>query len=213
MRFIENNEKQKMKIKRKKITVENDDVDCDGLLGFDESTTGFNASNNNNNSTNASYVANNTPQYFRWTPESTKMMLTMRFNMETHFSQRLRQKKDLWNEIASEMGRLGDYSITGEACDLKFRNMLQTFKKNRIKEDRGMNDLIIWEYYTLFKEAMRNTGAHNDSDASVNEQLIPSMLCESLVYNGDDTNNEMPQSCTVDKATTVTADGVNPKKY
>uniref|UniRef100_A0A034VBB5 Myb/SANT-like DNA-binding domain-containing protein n=1 Tax=Bactrocera dorsalis TaxID=27457 RepID=A0A034VBB5_BACDO len=125
----------------------------------------------------------------RWTPECTRVMLQLRFERQLEFQQRIRQKKELWSEIATEMRRQGlcDFSLTAEVCDLKYRNMLQTYKKNRLKEDSGMQSLIAWEYYDIFKEALT---ASDDLDAyqEGQERVVPSLFCESVceVTNEDE---------------------------
>ncbi|XP_017483041.1 PREDICTED: uncharacterized protein LOC108371930 [Rhagoletis zephyria] len=123
----------------------------------------------------------------RWTPECTRLMLQMRFERQLEFQQRLRQKKELWSEIATEMRRQGlcDSSLTAEACDLKYRNMLQTYKKNRLKEDSGLQSLIAWEYYELFKEALT---AGDDLEAAQvgQDRVVPSLLCESVCEAGNE---------------------------
>ncbi|XP_053962414.1 uncharacterized protein LOC128865989 [Anastrepha ludens] len=123
----------------------------------------------------------------RWTPECTRVMLQLRFERQLEFQQRIRQKKELWSEIATEMRRQGlcDFSLTAEVCDLKYRNMLQTYKKNRIKEDSGMQSLIAWEYYELFKDALT---AVDELDAAQEgqERVVPSLLCESVCEAGNE---------------------------
>ncbi|XP_067630232.1 uncharacterized protein [Eurosta solidaginis] len=123
----------------------------------------------------------------RWTPECTRVMLQLRFERQVEFQQRIRQKKELWSEIAAEMRRQGlcDFSITAEVCDLKYRNMLQTYKKNRLKEDSGMHSLIAWEYYELFKIAL-TAAEEMEAGQEGNERVVPSLLCESVCVEGSE---------------------------
>uniref|UniRef100_A0A0A1WQ95 Trihelix transcription factor GT-4 n=1 Tax=Zeugodacus cucurbitae TaxID=28588 RepID=A0A0A1WQ95_ZEUCU len=143
----------------------------------------------------------------RWTPECTRVMLQLRFERQLEFQQRIRQKKELWSEIATEMRRQGlcDFSLTAEVCDLKYRNMLQTYKKNRLKEDSGMQSLIAWEYYDIFKEALT---ASEDLDAyqEGQERVVPSLFCESVceVTNEDELwsdTNEIESKLTLEEST------------
>lgn len=147
----------------------------------------------------------------RWTPECTRVMLQLRFERQLEFQQRIRQKKELWSEIATEMRRQGlcDFSLTAEVCDLKYRNMLQTYKKNRLKEDSGMQSLIAWEYYDIFKEALT---ASEDLDAyqEGQERVVPSLFCESVceVTNEDEIWSEANET---DSKLTLGESAVNVK--
>ncbi|XP_014096813.3 uncharacterized protein [Bactrocera oleae] len=147
----------------------------------------------------------------RWTPECTRVMLQLRFERQLEFQQRIRQKKELWSEIATEMRRQGlcDFSLTAEVCDLKYRNMLQTYKKNRLKEDSGMQSLIAWEYYDIFKEALT---ASDDLDAyqEGHERVVPSLFCESVceVTNEDEIWSEANET---DSKLTLGESAVNVK--
>ncbi|CAD7014780.1 uncharacterized protein LOC101449962 isoform X2 [Ceratitis capitata] len=140
----------------------------------------------------------------RWTPECTRVMLQLRFERQIEFQQRIRQKKELWSEIATEMRRQGlcDFSLTAEVCDLKYRNMLQTYKKNRLKEDSGMHSLIAWEYYDLFKEGLTLS---DDLDVQEGQRrVVPLLLCESVcdVSNEDvwSASNELDSKISIMEA-------------
>lgn len=87
---------------------------------------------------------------FKWTHESTKLLLDIRLNKEKDFNRPLCKKKKLWTSVAEEMQKIGHYMVTGEMCDIKYRNLLATYKTNKKKKEQSGESSITWEYFNQF---------------------------------------------------------------
>ncbi|KAJ8960114.1 hypothetical protein NQ314_006095 [Rhamnusium bicolor] len=87
---------------------------------------------------------------FKWTPETTKLLLDLRLSREKEFNQPQCKKKNLWNAIAEEMCQSGYCNLTSDMCDVKYRNLLATYKSNKRKKEQSGESAITWEYFTQF---------------------------------------------------------------
>lgn len=63
------------------------------------------------------------------------------------------------------------FSVSDQNCVLKFRNLMQTYKANKLKEESGRSESIHWEYYETFKNAFESL---NSDQCSLNGKHLVS---------------------------------------
>lgn len=90
---------------------------------------------------------------FQWSSRSIKFLINNRLQYEGKFTRPNCKKRKLWGSIASEMAKEG-YEVSGEICDAKYRNLLQTYRKNKKKQSSTGESSITWEYFSTFDEVL-----------------------------------------------------------
>lgn len=109
---------------------------------------------------------------FKWSDSSIKLLLNCRLGQEAKFNMPLCKKSKLWDQIATEMKKVGDYNVSGNDCNNKYRNLLTTYRHNKDKRLKLTGESkITWEYFNLFDETL---GAKQSSTPS------QSLLCTAL---------------------------------
>lgn len=97
---------------------------------------------------------------FVWTLQATWHLVHIRLEMDQLFDQPVCKKKKLW-EIVSEktnakLRESGNSDVTVKAyeCDLKWRNMLATYRKNAERAKRLGESSVHWEFYKAMHEVL-----------------------------------------------------------
>lgn len=89
---------------------------------------------------------------FVWSSASIRLLLSIRIGMEKEFSNPKCTKKKLWGKVAAQITKSGGYSITSSLCDSKFRNLMVTYKKNKLKKGTSGESAVHWEYFTILDD-------------------------------------------------------------
>lgn len=98
------------------------------------------------------------------------------------------KKSKLWNQIATEMKKVGNYNLSGNNCNNKYRNLLSTYQRNKDKKLKLTGESqITWEYFNVFDETL---GTKQSSAPS------PSLLYTALENNSQNAA-ENPQELPV----------------
>ncbi|XP_038140578.1 uncharacterized protein si:dkey-66i24.7 [Cyprinodon tularosa] len=90
---------------------------------------------------------------FIWTLQATWHLVNTRLEMDQAFDQPVCKKKKLWEVVAEKVNaklkRSGITDITVKAyeCDLKWRNMLATYRKNTDRARRLGVASVHWEFF------------------------------------------------------------------
>ncbi|KAJ4438728.1 hypothetical protein ANN_14677 [Periplaneta americana] len=79
-------------------------------------------------------VSDSSDSALKWTHNLTKLLLNKRLENELSFNRLTCKKEKLWNDIAQEISKATTVSISGEACDIKYRNLLATYRANKKKQ-------------------------------------------------------------------------------
>lgn len=95
-------------------------------------------------------------QKFKWTDKSIKLLITLRFKRDGKFIKPNCKKNKLWTQLAKDMFDKGRYHVSGLECDQKFRNLMQTFKKNKNKQKTSGESSIVWPYFKVFNDFFGN---------------------------------------------------------
>ena len=74
----------------------------------------------------------------KWTNDLIKLLLSKRLELEWAFNRPTCKKKKLWRDIGEEISKLTDISVSGEACDIKYRNLLATYRINKKKNNQRL---------------------------------------------------------------------------
>ncbi|XP_076121786.1 uncharacterized protein LOC143102208 [Alosa pseudoharengus] len=95
---------------------------------------------------------------FVWTLQATWQLVNTRLEMDQEFDQPVCKKKKLWETVAervtSKLQAAGNLDVAVKAyeCDLKWRNMLATYRKNTERAKRLGAQSVHWEFF----KAMHN---------------------------------------------------------
>ncbi|XP_059383392.1 uncharacterized protein LOC132117959 [Carassius carassius] len=97
---------------------------------------------------------------FVWTLQATWHLVHVRLDMDPEFDQPVVKKKKLWETVAervtaklrAEEGT--DVSVKAFECDLKWRNMLATYRKNAERAKRLGSNSVHWEFFKEMHEVL-----------------------------------------------------------
>ncbi|KAJ4438912.1 hypothetical protein ANN_14866 [Periplaneta americana] len=117
-------------------------------------------------------VSDSSDAALKWTHNLTKLLLNKRLENESSFNRPTCKKKKLWNDIAHEISKATTVSISGEACDIKYRNLLATYRANKKKQTKTGEGSINWEYFSIMDEVL----GHKASSSPQTELLGGSMM-------------------------------------
>ncbi|XP_061556927.1 uncharacterized protein si:dkey-66i24.7 isoform X2 [Phycodurus eques] len=109
---------------------------------------------------------------FIWTVQATWHLINTRLEMDQAFEQPVCKKKKLWETVAErvnarlreEAREAADVGVKAHECDLKWRNMLNTYRKNAERAKRLGDAAVHWEFFgamrrVLGREAQARRGA------------------------------------------------------
>ncbi|CAG07216.1 unnamed protein product [Tetraodon nigroviridis] len=97
---------------------------------------------------------------FIWTLQATWHLVNTRLEMDQAFEQPVCKKKKLWEMVAEKVNaRLRDSGVTevtvkAYECDLKWRNMLATYRKNSERAKRLGVSSVHWEFFKAMHEVL-----------------------------------------------------------
>lgn len=89
---------------------------------------------------------------FKWNEKSVRVLLMLRFQRDEEFNRPSCRKIKLWEQVAKEMQNNG-FIVNGHSCDSKYRNLLATYRKNKIKQQTSDESVVIsWEFFEFMDE-------------------------------------------------------------
>ncbi|KAK2829767.1 hypothetical protein Q7C36_017757 [Tachysurus vachellii] len=97
---------------------------------------------------------------FVWTLQATWHLVRVRLDMEAEFDQPVCKKKRLWEGVAEQVtARLraegyADVPVRAFECDLKWRNMLATYRKNAERAKRLGVHAVHWEFFRAMDQVL-----------------------------------------------------------
>lgn len=97
---------------------------------------------------------------FVWTLQATWQLAHTRLEMDQAFDQPVCKKKKLWETVAervtAKLRAAGNPDVTVKAyeCDLKWRNMLATYRKNTERAKRLGVGSVHWEFFKAMHEVL-----------------------------------------------------------
>lgn len=97
---------------------------------------------------------------FVWTVQATWHLVRVRLEMDQEFNQPVCKKKKLWETVAervtAKLRAEGYHDIPVKAfeCDLKWRNMLATYRKNSARARRLGTHSVHWEFFGPMHEVL-----------------------------------------------------------
>uniref|UniRef100_A0A1A7XFP7 Myb/SANT-like DNA-binding domain n=2 Tax=Iconisemion striatum TaxID=60296 RepID=A0A1A7XFP7_9TELE len=97
---------------------------------------------------------------FLWTLQATWHLVKTRLGMDQAFDQPVCKKKKLWELVAEKVNAkllesgLTDISVKAYECDLKWRNMLATYRKNTERAKRLGVTSVHWEFFKAMHEVL-----------------------------------------------------------
>ncbi|XP_029945961.1 uncharacterized protein LOC115387399 [Salarias fasciatus] len=100
---------------------------------------------------------------FIWTQEATWHLVNTRLEMDQAFDQPVCKKKKLWEMVAEKVNlklresEVTDFTVKAYECDLKWRNMLATYRKNAERAKRLGAASVHWEFFKAMHEVLGKT--------------------------------------------------------
>ncbi|XP_068606023.1 uncharacterized protein si:dkey-66i24.7 [Brachionichthys hirsutus] len=97
---------------------------------------------------------------FLWTLQATWLLVDTRLEMDPAFDQPVCKKKKLWAVVAEKLNaKLRGSEVAGVTakayeCDLKWRNMLATYRKNSERAKRLGDASVHWEFYKAMNSVL-----------------------------------------------------------
>lgn len=90
---------------------------------------------------------------FIWTLQATWHLVNIRLEMDQTFDQPVCKKKKLWEMVAERVNAklresdVTDVSVKAYECDLKWRNVLATYRRNAERAKRLGAASVHWEFF------------------------------------------------------------------
>lgn len=112
-----------------------------------------------------------------WDQDHIKQMLTLYQQNLERFRNPKTKKKNVWQDIASEVGKGPD------SCDKKFRNLKQTYIRLVKKKNTGGELAVKWPYFTLFDKIFNENGEYNQEIQQKIEESSESVAKALLTLN------------------------------
>lgn len=117
----------------------------------------------------------------KWSSDGIKLLLDLRLGKECLFDRPACKKKKLWDKISGEMKEIGQYNISGNECNNKYRNLLQTYRQNKEKRLKKTGESkVTWEFFDTFDSVLGS----KSSSAPPKKMLSTSI--EELSNDDDD---------------------------
>ncbi|KAK2833069.1 hypothetical protein Q5P01_016958 [Channa striata] len=97
---------------------------------------------------------------FIWTLQATWHLVNTRLEMDQAFDQPVCKKKKLWEMVAEKVNaklresEVTDITVKAYECDLKWRNMLATYRKNAERAKRLGAASVHWEFFKAMHEVL-----------------------------------------------------------
>ncbi|XP_053299105.1 uncharacterized protein si:dkey-66i24.7 [Pleuronectes platessa] len=97
---------------------------------------------------------------FIWTMQATWHLINTRLEMDQDFDQPVCKKKKLWEMVAEKLNaklresEVTDVTVKAYECDLKWRNMLATYRKNAERAKRLGEARVHWEFFKAMHEVL-----------------------------------------------------------
>lgn len=97
---------------------------------------------------------------FVWTLQATWHLVHVRLDMDQEFDQPVCKKKKLWETVADRVTAklradgCTDVPVKAFECDLKWRNMLATYRKNAERAKRLGTNSVHWEFFKEMHEVL-----------------------------------------------------------
>ncbi|XP_022050270.1 uncharacterized protein si:dkey-66i24.7 isoform X2 [Acanthochromis polyacanthus] len=97
---------------------------------------------------------------FIWTLQATWHLVNTRLEMDQAFDQPVCKKKKLWETVAEKVNaklresEITDVTVKAYECDLKWRNMLATYRKNAERAKKLGATSVHWEFFNAMHEVL-----------------------------------------------------------
>lgn len=115
------------------------------------------------------------------------------------------KKINIWAKIANNLNSTFSVKVTAEKCDIKWRNLWQTYNFNIKKSNSTGRDAIIWEYFDVMNEKFGSkanvnppsssiVGTSYTSENNVHINDLPSAIVEACTSNVNNVHieNDLP---------------------
>ncbi|XP_053707136.1 uncharacterized protein si:dkey-66i24.7 isoform X1 [Synchiropus splendidus] len=139
---------------------------------------------------------------FIWTLQATWHLVNMRLEMEQAFDQPVCKKKKLWDVVSDKVNaKLSESSDTSVAvsaheCDLKWRNLLATYRKNRERVKKLGVAAVHWPFFKAMHQVLgrsRDQPQHKVEQAVTSKRFTPILPTPPPVVTASPCASRAPQ--------------------
>jgi len=81
-------------------------------------------------------------------------LIDTRQSLDAVFEKPVCKKTKLWTTVAKQLTAVGGYTVSGQECDEKWRNLQATYKRNKEKKNSTGSETVNWEYFDMMDEVM-----------------------------------------------------------
>lgn len=109
---------------------------------------------------------------FKWTPSSIELLITERLSKEEEFNRPSCKKKKLWHAISKTLEEKTGSYFDANSCDIKYRNMLSTYRNNKKRQQQCGEGAINWKYFQQFDEVFGVKTSSAPPDNTLGDSLV-----------------------------------------
>ena len=125
----------------------------------------------------------------QWSDDRVKLLIDTLASYRQEFDKPKCKKAKIWKKIADTMKtQCPNLQLTGSECDRKWRNLIQTFRKQSDKKKKTGRGAVHWKFYKAMQMATKDR-ASIQPDANV---LVSSMQDQVQVPTTPDTPEKSP---------------------
>lgn len=108
----------------------------------------------------------------KWTSSCIKQLITERLSKEEEFNNPTCRKKKLWEGISKNLEEKTGSYFDAYSCDIKYRNLLSTYRNNKKRLLQCGEGCINWEYFHQFDEVLGYKTFSALSESALGDSLI-----------------------------------------
>ncbi|KAF0722234.1 Trihelix transcription factor GT-1 [Aphis craccivora] len=111
------------------------------------------------------------PESKLWTSTGIKLFIENRSTFEDDFNSNKKNYK-IWEKIADKLCKNG-VIVSGSNCNVKFKNLMATFRDNIHRANTSGDGGISWEYYPLMKKYFGKKNSVAPKKSTLLESFFP----------------------------------------
>lgn len=116
-------------------------------------------------------IDKNGPINFKWTDDKVKLLINIRLSMENEFSNPKVKKMKLWDKVAKQFNEISNCNRSANEMNEKYRNLLQTYRKNKEKQKHTGEGRIKWDFFEEFDNVLGHKASSMPSSDNLGSSL------------------------------------------
>lgn len=108
----------------------------------------------------------------KWTPSCIELLITERLSKEEEFNRPSCKKKKLWHGISKALEEKSGSYFDANSCDIKYRNMLSTYRNNKKRQQQCSEGAINWKYFQQFDDVFGHKTSSLPPENTLGDSLL-----------------------------------------